>query len=310
MAADNILRTYGDTSIAEDVLDLIENLSPSEDTILRTIGKSTAYDVVHSWLVDTLPTTAAVSEQAASFSAGAATNPTRSTNLIEFITLDQSITDQQNNVKHYGMGDRLAYEQMKMMKAFRNKLEADIIRSSLVSGASGTAAQMSGIINCISTNKTAYASGTVWNQSLLDSLMLNAWKNGNGDPVTDIFVGGELKARTSQFAGRSGTQFVIPADQERLVTTTSKYTSDFGDVSIHLERYLNTNYTGTADATARVLGIARSKFAVSYLQGSEPKLEKFARTKNATDMRVSTNATVESLNEKTSFFAEGFLVSA
>lgn len=307
MAQDNILRTYGDASIAEDVLDFVENLSPTEDTLFKTLGKSKARDVVHMWLVDTLPATAAATAQGAQFSASAATNPARSTNLTEFIILDQSVTDQQRAVDHYGMGDRLPYETMKVLKSWRNKAEADLLRSSLVSGASGVTAQMAGIINCISTNKTSYTSGTIWSQSLLDGQLGGAWDNGNGDPVTDVYVGKELKSRTSQFSGRTGTQFVVPLDQKRLVTTTSKYTGDYGDLEIHLHRFMQKDYSGSADATARVLGINRDKFSIAYLL--EPKIETFGRRGSSTDFRASGELTVESTNEKTAFFVDGLLKS-
>lgn len=306
MAADNIIRTYSDTSIAEDVLDIVENLSPTEDSLFRLLGKSTAYDVVHQWLVDTLPTTATAGAQAVQFGALVATTPSRSVNLTEYIYVDQSVTDQQRAVDHYGFGDRLAYEQQKAMKAWRNKAEADILRSSLVSGASGYAPQMIGIINCISTNKTAQTSGTVWSQSILDGLLALAWDNGNGEPVTDLFMGSKLKTLTSAFSGRTGTQFVIPADAERLVTTTANYASDFGDLKVHLHRYIGKDYAGSADATGRVLGIAANKFKIAYLNGMTPKTEVFGRRGASYDFRVSGELTVESLNEKTSFYASGY----
>ena len=142
MATDNLSRTYSDQSIKEDVLNLVEQLSPAEDTLFRTLGKSTAYNMVHQWLVDTLATTAAVGEEAAQFSGTALNNPTRSTNIVEIVNLDFGVTDAQRAVDHHGFEDRFAYEQEKALKSWRNKAESDILRSSLVSGASGTAAQM------------------------------------------------------------------------------------------------------------------------------------------------------------------------
>jgi hypothetical protein len=308
MAQDNLLRTYGDTSIAEDVLDLVEQLSPAEDTLFRTLGKSTAYNVVHQWLVDTLATTATAGEEASQFSATALNNPTRSTNVIEKIDLDFGVSDTQRAVDHYGFADRFAYEQEKALKSWRNKAESEILRSSLVSGASGYAPQMIGIINCISTNATAHTSGTVFNQSHLDGLLADAWDNGNGEAVSDVYVGAKMKQRISSFSGRSGTQFVIPAADETLITTTAKYASDFGDLTVHLHRYMQKSYTGSADSTARILGIAASKFKIAYL--INPKVETYGKRGSTTDARCTGSLTVESLNERTSFFASGFRNSA
>lgn len=310
MATDNQLRTYSDQSIKEDVLDMVELLSAQENGLLKTIGKSTAYSMVHQWLVDTLGTSAAPGEEAAQFSASALNNPTRSTNIVEFIYKDFGVTDAQRAVDHHGFEDRFAYEQSKALKELTNRIEADVLRSSLVSGASGTAAQMIGIINCVSTNKTSHTSGTVFNQSILDGLLGVAWDNGNGEAVTDLFVGSVMKRRISGFSGRSGTQFVIPAEQQKLVTTTSGYTSDFGDLQVHLHRYMQKDFSGSSDATGRVLGIVASKFNIAYLNGMTPSVERFGRRGATTDARASTYATVESLNEKTSFFSDGFLLAA
>lgn len=310
MATDNLLRTYGDASIKEDVLDLVEMLSPEEDSLFRTLGKSTAYAMTHQWLVDTLATTAAALEEAAQFSASALNNPTRSTNIVEYMGVDFGVTDAQRAVDHYGFEDRFAYEQEKALKTLRNFAESQILRSSLVSGVSGTAASMVGILNCISTNKTSHTSGTVFNQSILDGLLGISWDNGNGEAVTDVFVGSLMKRRISQFSGRSGTQFVIPADEQQLVTTTAGYTSDFGDLKVHLHRYMQKDYSGNSDATGRVLGIVASKFKIAYLNGMTPTVERFGRRGATTDARASMAATVESLNEKTSFWADGFLLAA
>lgn len=308
MATDNLLRSFGDTSIVEDVLDLVEMLSPAEDTLFRTLGKSTAINTVHQWLVDTLSNNAAAGEEAAQFSASALNNPTRSTNITENINYDFGVSDVQRAVDHYGFADRFAYEQEKAMKSWRNFAEQELLRGSLVSGVSGTAPQMAGIINCLSTNATAHASGTVFNQSILDGMLAIAWANGNGEPVTDLYVGQLMKRRISQFSGRSGTQFVIPADNEQLITTTSGYTSDFGDLKVHLHRYIDNNLAGTADATSRVLGIAASKFKIAYL--INPQVQVYGKRGSTTDARVTGALTLESLNERTSFVASGFLRAA
>jgi hypothetical protein len=286
----------------------VELLSPSEDTLFRMLGTSVATSTIHQWLVDSLSTTAAAAVEDSQFSAAAVTTPTRSTNIVEKIDQMFSVSDTQRAVSHYGFADEYAYQQEKSLKTWRNKAEADLLRSSLVSGASGTAPQMIGIINCISTNATAQTSGTVFNQSILDGLLGLAWENGNGDAVSDVFVGSILKRRISQFSGRSGTQFVIPADTQQLVTTTSGYTSDFGDLQVHLHRYMQKDYAGSADATGRVLGIVREKFRIAYL--IKPYSEIFGRRGSTTDAMVTGSLTLESLNEKSSVFASGYLLSA
>ena len=308
MAADNILRTYGDASVVTDVLDMIELLSPAEDSLFRTLGRSSAQANLHQWQIELLPSSDGAAEEAAPFSAGASTTPTRSVNITEYIKADKSLTDRQRQTSHYGIGDLLAHQKTLAMKAWRNNAEAEILRGSMVSGTSGTASQMAGIINCISTNATAQTSGTAFNQSNLDGLLALAWENGNGEPVTDVYVGATLKRRISGFSGRTGTQFIVPLAEKQLITTTSKYTSDFGDLTVHLHRYMQKSLAGTSDATGRILGLNTNKFKIAYLQ--TPKVEEFARRGASTDFRCSADLTVESLNERVSFYASGYLLAA
>ena len=216
-----------------------------------------------------------------------------------------SVTDTQRAVSHYGFADEYAFQQEKALKEWRNRGESDLLRSSLVSGASGVAPQCIGIINCISTNVTTHTSGTTFNQSMLDGLLALAWENGNGQAVSDVFVGSALKRRISQFSGRSGTQFVVPLEEQRLVTTTAGYVSDFGDLTVHLHRYMQKSFSGSSDSTGRILGILKEKFRIAYL--IKPYSEIFGRRGSTTDAMVTGSLTLESLNEKTSFFADGLL---
>ena len=78
MTADSILRTYGDASVREDVMGLIEILTAQETQLFNSFGKTTAIDTVHSTLLDSLatPGSSAVSE-AADYTMNAVTTPTR-----------------------------------------------------------------------------------------------------------------------------------------------------------------------------------------------------------------------------------------
>ena len=116
-----------------------------------------------------------------------------------------------------------------------------------------------------------------------------------------------MKQKISNFPGRSGTQFILPATDERTITTSSGFTSDFGDLTVHLHRYMARDYSASADATDRILGIVASKFKIAYLNGMSPRSQTFAKRGATTDARIDAELTVESLNERTSFFMDGFL---
>ena len=61
----NILFTYGDVSRKDDVLPLIEILTPVENTLMTLLGSTQATDMVHINMTDTLdsPGSGAVREE-------------------------------------------------------------------------------------------------------------------------------------------------------------------------------------------------------------------------------------------------------
>jgi len=149
-ATDEELRTYGDVSRKEDVLGLVEILTATEDYFLNNLGKTTATDMVHITLTDTLRSvaTAAVAE-GGDYTMLARTTPSRLQNIVEIVAIPYSVTrSQQQITKHTGVNE-LARQTAKAIKEWADAAEFDIVRSTLTSGASGTTPKMSKLKNKI-----------------------------------------------------------------------------------------------------------------------------------------------------------------
>lgn len=308
--ATNVLRRSGlthasDSSVKEDVLDMIEQISAKADELLGTLGKSVAISPTHQWLNDTYrtPASAAVAEGADATLVSLST-PTRSSNLTEIISLPIGVSGTQQATAHYGMGNTLAYYTMKTMQEWKNAAEFDLLRSTLVTGVSGTTQKMAGVIAFITTNVSVYASGTVFSETILNGAFQMNWENSNGQTATDIYVGGVMKRKISSFAGRSGSQFVAPLYQNTVANTVTKYLSDFGEHNVHLHRLVS--IAGT-DATDRVLGLRNDKWRIAYLR--TPRIEELAKTGDSEKRMLIGELTLECLNEPTNFFLSGFLRS-
>lgn len=145
MATDATLRSYGDVSRKEDVvLNAIEILTAKENQIFNMLGKTTAIDTVHSYLTDTLKTAAssAVAE-AGDYTLGTRTTPTRLTNIIENVAIPFAVTRTQRLIAHYHGEDELIRQVNKALMEWANDAEFDLVRSTLVSGVSGTAPKLS-----------------------------------------------------------------------------------------------------------------------------------------------------------------------
>lgn len=308
MALTNSYLTYGDTSRKEDVvLNSIETLTAEENFLLTTLGKTEAIDTVHSYLTDTLqtPATAAVA-MGTDFSATALSQPARLTNIVEEMEQTILVSRPQEKVQHYHGQNETQRQTTKALKDWGNSCEYDLLRSTLVSGVSGTTAKMNGVIAAISksTNTTAHTSGTVFSATILDGLMQGNWENSNGDVATDLVVGGVMRRVVDNFVQKSNIVVNNPAGQSNIVKTVTTYETAFGTVSINLHRYIQES----GDATGRVLAIRPDKLKIAYLD--RPMIKDLAEGGAYTKKAVYGSCTLEVRNQDSNFFASGFLKSA
>lgn len=302
----NFLRTFGDVSRKDDVvLNVVEILSARENYVFNMLGKVDAIDTVHSFLVDTLKAPAAnAATEADDYSYGARTTPTRLTNLVQHLQIPFAVSDTQRQVEKYHGRDELQRQTEKALMEFANDAEFNLVRSTLTSGASGTAPTMSGIIQAISTalNTTAHTSGTVFSATILDALVANNYTNSNGDLATDLFVGASLRRTIDGFTQKSNVVVNGPA-VSTIVRTVSVYQTAFSTLNIVTHRYIQQ----AADATGRVLAINPDKFRVAFLR--RPYIDtEVARTGTAEKRSVNASMTLETRNQNSNFFATGFLL--
>lgn len=305
MAADLFLRSYGDVSRKEDVvLNAVEILTARESFIFNMLQKTSAIDTVHSYLTDTLKAAAANAQnEGDDYVYTARSTPSRNTNLVQHIQVPFAVTDTQRQIEHYHGRDELDRQTEKALMEFANDAEFNLVRSTLTSGASGTAPAMDGIIAGISTsaNTTAHTSGTVWSASILDGLAQACYDNSNGDVATDLFMGSLMRKNTDYFTQKSNVVVNGPT-VSTIVRTVSTYQTAFSTLNIHTHRYVQQ----TGDATGRVLAIRPDKLAVAFLQ--RPKIDtEIARTGPTAKRAVTSSMTLEVRNKNSNFFAYGFL---
>jgi hypothetical protein len=302
MATDSILRTYGDVSAKEDVvLNAIEILTAKETQIFNMLGKTTAVNTIHAFLTDTLLTAASLAvEEAADYTASVNTTPSRNTNLVEIVAKNFKVSRTQRDISHYQGNDELSRQTEKALLDWANAAEFDLVRSTLVSGASGTVPKMSGICEAISlaTNYTAHSSGTVWSATILDGLMKANWDNSNGNVATDLFMGSFLRAATDAFTAKSNVVVNNPGGATSIVRTVTTYETAFGTMQVRTHRYIQQ----AADTTGRVLAIRPEKLKVAFL--SKPMVDTgLARSGDYDNRAVVGKFTLEVRNKESNFFA-------
>lgn len=298
-----ILNSYGDVSKKEDVLGDIEILTATEDMIHNRLGKTTAISTVHETLVDTLDTVATLATaETADYSNVSLTTPTRLTNLVQLNVKKFEVSRTQRDIAHYHGEDELTRQVQKALKDWMNATELELVRGSLVSGASGTAPKMAGIINAISksTNTTVQTSGVAFSASILRGLMKDQYDNSNGDVATDIYVGSYLSNEIDSFANKS-TTINSGVSVKEVINVVDMFETGLGRVAKHTHRYVQLS----GDATGIVMGINPDKLRVAYLR--RPYVDTGIQRNGDYDPRaIVGKLTLEVRNQDTHFVASGY----
>lgn len=266
MATDEQVRTYGDVSRKDDVLALVEILTAKENYFLNNLGKSTAKDMVHITLTDTLRTAASAAVgESGDYTNLARTTPSRLNNIVEIIAIPFAVSRSQQQIQKYTNQNELSRQTTKALMDWGNAAEFDLVRSTITSGKSGTTPKMSGILEAISRAETysAQTSGTAFSATILSAMMQDSWDDGNGDVATDLFLGSYLRDVMDTFTTKNQTT-VYALSPEMIRNATSKYDSSFGSVIIHTHRYLQQS----GDATGRALLLRPDKLKIAYLENA------------------------------------------
>lgn len=297
------LNSYGDVSRKESVMSLIEILTAEEKQIFNMLSKTRAIDTVHSTLADTLRTaaSAAVSEDA-DYTLSASSTPVRYTNLVELVVIPFGVSRMQQSIQHYHGENELQRQTTKALMDWGNSAEFDLVRSTLVSGVSGTTPKMAGLIAHISkgTNTTVQTSGTVWSASIMKGLMKANLDNSNGDVASDMFMGSFLKDKTDDFVNKS-TNVVTGSNQREIVLAVDVFQTGLGKLRVHFHRYVQQ----AADLTGRVLAINPDKHSVAVLE--DTFIDKGLARSGPYDLRAVTGSfTLATRNKDSNLFASGY----
>lgn len=288
--------------MAEDVTDIIENISPQETQLFSGLQKTEASNTLHQFLEDSLATAADNAQvEGIDPTYTTITVPTRETNFTQIFYKEYYISETQRAVKHYGMNDPRTYQVAKKMKELAQDIELALMRGTRASGDGSTARRLDGVINSITTNNTAMNSGTTFTETILNDLINLSWNNTD-EVATEIYVSAWLKRKISGFFTTSAPKYTEATDK-RLVNAVDIYESDFAVHKIFKHRYV---YQSGTDATGRLVMINPAHWAVAYLTGRRPSHQNIAPTGDAVKGLLKAELTLEDRAESGSVVASGF----
>lgn len=297
MASTIGLISYNDTSRQEDVVDIVVNVDYTSTPFLSRIGESVATNTFHEWQIDTL---AAPAYNAGVEGADVTTTdpqaPTRRNNVVQLFQKNIVVSDTEIAIPHYGLNDPFEYQTQKKMKEVARDMELAWIAGTRASGSSGVARAADGAIALITTNKTARNSGSSLPESEFTNLLKMVYDAGTDETVDLILTSSYLKVNAIDNYATNTTRY-LDAEAFRQAHRVDIYQSSFGQHEVVLERNI---------PAGGLLGIDSSKWRTAWLVNRRMAVKPLAKTGSATKALMEGEATVEALNEKSSFYASGY----
>ena len=279
----------------EDLSDLITLTDPYETPFFSMVQKGQARHVVHEWLTEALAATAtgggSTYAEGASFSAAGVLGRTRLWNYCEIFRKDIQVSNTQRAVLPAGIKDEYLHQIQLATKEIGRDIEITLFQgvAGSASGSTGALRTMKTLRNMITTNafsttSTAIGctgtifSGTSWalGETMFNSTLEQVFLRGGR--VDTVFVNGATKRQISRFtAGSTQASAVVgisrrnqDAGGKRLIAGVDTYDSDFGVVSIVLDRFVGQTEggsgLGTANPDNRAFFLQMDAFEVSILR--------------------------------------------
>jgi len=271
-----LFHTQNTIGIREDLTDILTNISPSETPFLSSIQRTKASNSYHEWQTITLASAATAGAnsnvEGCSATPGSGNTTTRIGNRTQLMMKTLRLSSTVMAVNEAGRANEMSFQMnLKLKELALDANAACILQSAAAAGdvTGETARQFEGwglsdITNAtagfLSANvktllTTASDTGTRKNMSETDfnGLLQTIWESG-GNPDT-IYVNGYLKRVISNFSANATRYSSVDFGDKRLNAAVNVYESDFGQVTIKLERAMpktnvaaiETQYWGIAE---------------------------------------------------------------
>ena len=243
--------TFAATGIREDLADFIENISPTDTPCYNSIGTTKATSTKHEWQTDKLAAAAANAKLEGDIFTNlvaAVTTTDRLSNNTQIFTKAFTITTTMDAVNTAGRAKESSYQLAKKMRELKNDYEFALFDNAAT--ASGTSGQtdagrrmqtlakwvttLTGATGASGFGESGTSTCTVITEAAFNGILQRIWDQG-GKPNA-VYVGGTLKRLVSGW-GTSSSR--VWDGSKKIVNSVDVYESDFGVLSLKLERYSN-----------------------------------------------------------------------
>jgi len=252
-----IYTSYEAVGEREDLSDLITMISPVDTPMYSGFAKVSAKGTYHEWQTDELAAAAANAQvEGADYTFPTLSATSRLGNYTQIFNKPFQVSNTLDVVSKAGRDKEYAYQMEKKMKELARDVEYALVNNaSAVSGTSGAARQLKGVLAWITTNvETGSGSGT---EALTESMFNDALETisaAGGNPDT-VYANGFQKRQISGFTASNTKN--IDASANKIINRVDVYESDFGILEVIYDR---------AMATDQVAILEKDKWAIASLR--------------------------------------------
>jgi len=163
----------------ESLLDIMKEVSPNEDNyFISNLGVGEpAKQVKHEWNLyfEDRASTVDPEIEGAATSYPDLTAETRSYNTTVILDAPVRLSRTKASIAEVTGEDALGKEKERALIRLKSEMEYTTVNGAYAVGSSGVARQMSGLVECISTNVTAWASGRSFTETDLNNIIQCSW---------------------------------------------------------------------------------------------------------------------------------------
>jgi hypothetical protein len=290
--------TYDDRAMREDLLDVLVNLTPKETQLISGLGISSASQIRHETLLDTLNAVKNNAQiEGADATYNSLTNPARLYNYCQIFKQGFKVSNTERAVDTAGFKDRYQYEVTKALAMLKNDMEYAAMRGSLASGSGTGARQMGGVKMALSL--VTNCSGISMTEAFLNDYFQWVWETA-GTEVNALYSGMYIKRKVSAFTANATKN--VDINDRRLVNAVDVYEADAARiVKLFAHRYV----TVSGDTNYDVVGLDEEKFKIAYLR--KPTTSDTSNGGDWTGGNIVTELTLECRHYNAGFYAQNCL---
>jgi hypothetical protein len=242
------ITTYDQVGLAEDVDDVISNLSPTSTPFISSIGEETTKARVYEWQEDALADPADNARvEGFDAASGSVTATVMRTNTVQIFEKTVKVSETADAVQTHGRAKESSYQAAKKGKEIKRDLERACVGvlQAAVTGDAATPRRFASALSQIAASVTRIVdgdAGSAGNQprALQEADILGLhqtlYEKGSED-VTTLMIKPADSLIVSGFAAASGRTRDIAA-QRKVVNAVDLYISPFGELKVVINRQL------------------------------------------------------------------------